>query len=244
MADAPRTDGERSLVERRMSYLRRRMEELRERGDLPSVRTPQGTGATNRHGMPRVPVGQHEVTSWPVLDLGQQPDVPTSAWTLEVAGRVERAFTLDWRQFLALPQVDDASDFHCVTTWSRLDNRWRGVRFATIAELALPLEDARFVVCTGYDRDPGSGEPYTTNLPLDRALDPDVLLVHTWEGRPLPREHGGPVRMITPRLYAWKGTKWIRRIEFVPHDQPGFWEQRGYSNSAEPWLDDRYRSSR
>jgi DMSO/TMAO reductase YedYZ molybdopterin-dependent catalytic subunit len=228
------------LVERRLSYIRRRLEELRERGEMPKTLRPLGSGPSNRHGMPKLPVGQRAVPNWPVLDLGDLPDVPTSGWTLEIGGLVERPATLDWKAFLALPQVEDASDFHCVTTWSRMDNRWRGVRFQTLMTLVVPKEEARFVVCTGHDRDPSSGEAYTTNLPLDRALDPDVLLVHTWEGAPLPREHGGPVRMITPRLYAWKGTKWIRRIELTPEDRPGFWETRGYSNSAEPWLDDRY----
>ena len=111
--------------------------------------------------------------------------------------------------------MDDVSDFHCVTTWSRFENHWRGVRFRTLAELAVPTPDAQFVLCTGYDHVPGTRIPYTTNLPLARAVEDDVLLVHTWEGAPLPREHGGPCRMITPKLYAWKGTKWIRRIDFL-----------------------------
>ena len=175
-----------------------------------------------------------------MLDLGEQPDVALKDWKLEVGGAVEHTFTLTWDQFLALPQVDDSSDFHCVTTWSRYDNRWRGVRFSTIAELAVPKDEARFVLCTGYDFMPGTFIPYTTNLPLERALDEDVLLVHSWEGKPLPREHGGPCRMITPKLYAWKGAKWIRKIEFLAHDRKGFWEVRGYSNSAEPWFNDRY----
>ena len=201
---------------------------------------PQGTGAPNRHGLPVLPIGQHEVKNWPVLDLGEQPDVSTSEWKLEVAGLVDHPFTLTWDEFMALPQVDDASDFHCVTTWSRFNNQWRGVRFRAIAEQAVPKEEARHVLCTGYDFMPGSSIPYTTNLPLQRALDPDVLLVHTWEGKPLPREHGGPCRMITPKLYAWKGAKWIRKIEFLGEDRKGFWEVRGYSNSAEPWFNDRY----
>jgi DMSO/TMAO reductase YedYZ molybdopterin-dependent catalytic subunit len=201
---------------------------------------PQGSGPVNRHGMPRLPVGQHEVANWPVLDLGEQPEIGTDAWKLELGGLVENACTLTWDRLLALPQVDDVSDFHCVTTWSRYDNNWRGVRFRTLAELAVPREEARFVVCTGYDFMPGSFIPYTTNLPLERAIEDDVLLVHAWEGRPLPREHGGPCRMITPKLYAWKGTKWIRRIEFTAEDRKGFWEVRGYSNSAEPWFNDRY----
>jgi DMSO/TMAO reductase YedYZ molybdopterin-dependent catalytic subunit len=113
---------------------------------------------------------------------------------------------------------------------------------ADIAERVVPAEDARFVLFSGYDVEPGTDVPYTTNLPLARAIDPDVLLVHTWEGQPLPREHGGPVRVITPRLYAWKGTKWVRKIEFLSNDQRGFWELRGYSNTAEPWVNDRYSS--
>jgi len=122
----------------------------------------------------------------------------------------------------------------------RLDNHWRGVRMRDVAELVVPDERARFVLFTGYDVYPGSDIPYTTNVPLARATEDDVLLVHTWEGQPLPREHGGPARVITPKLYAWQGTKWVRRIEFLPRDQRGFWELRGYSNTAEPWFNDRY----
>jgi DMSO/TMAO reductase YedYZ molybdopterin-dependent catalytic subunit len=229
------------LVERRQKYIRRQIELDKSAVDVEFPnRRPEGSGPANRHGMPRLPVGQHEVKNWPVLDLGETPSVPLDAWTLEVGGLVENPLTLDWNEFLALPQVDDISDFHCVTTWSRYDNRWRGVRFRTIAELAVPKESARFVLCTGYDFMPGSHIPYTVNLPLARALDDDVLLVHAWEGAPLPREHGGPVRMITPKLYAWKGAKWIRKIEFLAEDKKGFWEVRGYSNSAEPWFNDRY----
>jgi DMSO/TMAO reductase YedYZ molybdopterin-dependent catalytic subunit len=229
------------LVERRQKYIRRQLELDKSAVDVEFTnRRPEGSGPANRHGMPRLPVGQHEVKNWPVLDLGETPSVPLDAWKLDVGGLVENPLTLTWNEFLALPQVDDVSDFHCVTTWSRYDNRWSGVRFRTIAELAVPKDNARFVLCTGYDFMPGSYIPYTVNLPLARALDDDVLLVHTWEGAPLPREHGGPVRMITPKLYAWKGAKWIRKIEFLAEDKKGFWEVRGYSNSAEPWFNDRY----
>lgn len=201
---------------------------------------PLGSGPPNRHGMPTLPVGQREVKNWPVLDLGTVPAIEPAQWALAIDGACERPAVLDWDAFMALPQVEDVSDFHCVTTWSRMDNHWKGVRFSTIAELVKPLPSARFVLVTGHDHDPRSGEPYTTNVSLERALDPDVLLVHTWEGRPLPREHGGPVRMITPRLYAWKGAKWIKRITFLEEDRPGFWEVRGYSNTADPWSNDRY----
>jgi DMSO/TMAO reductase YedYZ molybdopterin-dependent catalytic subunit len=229
------------LVERRQNYIRRQLELDKTAVNVQFAgRRPEGSGRPNRHGMPRLPIGQHEVKNWPVLDLGDHPSVPLDAWQLELGGLVENPLTLDWKALLALPQVDDVSDFHCVTTWSRYDNRWRGVRVRTVAELAVPKEAAKFVLCTGYDVMPGSDIPYTVNLPLARALDDDVLLVHTWEGAPLPREHGGPVRMITPKLYAWKGAKWIRKIEFLAGDKKGFWEVRGYSNSAEPWFNDRY----
>jgi DMSO/TMAO reductase YedYZ molybdopterin-dependent catalytic subunit len=229
------------LVQRRQRYIQRQIE--LDRGAVNVVfagARPEGSGPRNRHGMPRLPVGQHEVKNWPVLDLGEQPDVTLDTWKLEIAGLVENPVTLTWHQFLELPQADDVSDFHCVTAWSRYDNHWRGVRFKTIAELVVPKDEAQFVLCTGYDFMPGSFIPYTVNLPLARAVEGDVLLVHTWEGRPLPREHGGPCRMITPKLYAWKGAKWIRKIEFLAEDHKGFWEVRGYSNTAEPWFNDRY----
>jgi len=229
------------LVERRQRYIQRQIALDKNAVNVEfEGQRPQGSGPVNRHGMPQLPVGQHVVRNWPVLDLGEQPDVSAREWKLDVGGLVDNPFTLNWDQFLALPQVDDVSDFHCVTTWSRYDNHWRGVRFRTIAELAVPHDNVTHVFCTGYDFMPGSYIPYTTNLPLARAVDDDVLLVHTWEGEPLPREHGGPVRMITPKLYAWKGAKWIRKIEFLAGDRRGFWEVRGYSNSAEPWFNDRY----
>lgn len=229
-----------SLVERRLRYIERQ----RALGHGVNVRfegmKPQGSGPPNRHGMPQVPVDQHLLTNWPVLSLGEPPNISLEDWRLEVAGLVENPFALTWNEFLSLPQVDDVSDFHCVTTWSRVDNHWRGVKFRTVAELAVPKDEAKWVLCTGYDRDITSGEEYTTNLPLARAIEDDVLLVHRWEGRPLPREHGGPCRMITPKLYAWKGAKWIRRIEFLDRNRKGFWERRGYSDTAEPWFNDRY----
>ena len=233
------SDGD--LVERRKRYIARQI--ALDAGAVNvrfAGRQPDGRGPANRHGMPQLPVGQHEVKNWPILDLGEAPEIAKEAWKLDVTGLVENPITLTWAEFMALPQAEDVSDFHCVTTWSRYDNRWRGVRFKTIAELVVPTDAAHFVLCTGYDFAPGSFIPYTTNLPLARAVEDDVLLVHTWENQPLPREHGGPVRMITPKLYAWKGAKWIRKIEFLAADQKGFWETRGYSNSAEPWFNDRY----
>jgi len=231
------------LVERRQQYIQRQIELHRSAVNVKfQDRHPEGTGPINRHGLPKLPAGQHEVKNWPVLDLGTQPEISRETWRLEVAGLVDNPLSLTWDQFMALPQEEDVSDFHCVTTWSRYDNHWRGVRFGTIAELAVPKPAARFVLCTGYDFMPGTSIPYTTNVPLVRAIEEDVMLVHTWEGRPLPREHGGPCRMITPKLYAWKGAKWIHKIEWLADDRPGFWEVRGYSNTAEPWFNDRYSS--
>lgn len=213
--------------------LKQRFEE--QMGKTPSVAdtAPQGSGPVNRHGMPRLPVGQVLSKKWPVLDLGFHPAVEHADWQLKVDGACAKPFSLSYQDFLALPQVDDTSDFHCVTTWSRMDLHWRGVRFADLAAMAEVDDRATHVMCHAYD-------DYSTNLPLVEALKPDVLLVHTVDGAPLPREHGGPVRMITPQLYAWKGAKWIHRIELMIGDRKGFWELRGYSDTAYPWRNDRY----
>ncbi len=194
---------------------------------------PQGTGRENRHGMPQLPVGQTETRKWPVLDLGVQPVIARDDWSLTVDGACAAPHKLTWADFMALEQIADVSDFHCVTTWSRMDIPWVGVRVADVLALAQPRESATHVMCHAYDG-------YTTNVPLEEALKPDVLLVHGADGAPLPVEHGGLVRMITPQLYAWKGAKWISRLELMSGDKAGFWEQRGYSMSAHPWRNDRY----
>lgn len=233
--------GEGGLVEKRLRFVERMRLRKPTTFDVRFAGLePAGSGPPNRHGLPRLPPGQHATRTWPVLDLGVQPAIERGAWRLEVTGLVEVPLLLDFEGLLALPQTEQECDFHCVTTWSLFDARFAGVRFVDLMERAVPREEARFVSVTAYDVDPGSGEAYTTNLPLERALDPDVLLVHTFDGAPLPREHGGPVRMVTPRLYAWKGAKWVRRIELLAQDRPGFWERRGYSNSAEPWFEDRF----
>ncbi len=197
--------------------------------------TPLGKGPRNRHGMPKLPPGQTATApgKWPVLDLGITPDVTTETWSLRVDGACENPLVLHWKDLLEFEQVEDQSDFHCVTGWSKLDVRWHGVRFSTVCAIACPRDDAAHVLCHGHDG-------YSTNLPLAEALKDDVLLVHGVDGGPLPKEHGGPVRMITPQLWAWKGAKWISRIEILVEDRPGFWERNGYSNTAHPWRDDRY----
>jgi len=220
------------IVEARMK-LRERFRERMERTPALSDDAPKGTGPANRHGMPRLPTGQYETSKWPVLDLGIKPEIDTADWKLTIDGACARPTALGWDDFMALEQVEDVSDFHCVTTWSRFDMTWRGVRLADAVALAEPDAAAEHVMLHAYDG-------YTTNLSLVEALKQDVLLVHTVDGEPLPREHGGPVRVITPQLYAWKGAKWVNRIELMTRDRRGFWEERGYSNTAHPWRNDRY----
>lgn len=220
------------IVAARLSKLARfqaRAEETPSRTDSE----PMGVGPTNRHGMPQLPVGQREVRKWPVLDLGIVPQVDRSTWQLTVDGAVETPLILDFSGFLALPQVEDTSDFHCVTTWSKFDMRFGGVRLVDVLERAGLKDSATHLMCHGFDG-------YTTNISLEEAVKTDVLLAHLWEGEPLPHQHGGPVRVVTPQLYAWKGTKWVRRLEVMTADRPGFWEERGYSMTAYPWRNDRY----
>lgn len=199
---------------------------------------PLGSGPKNRHGMPRLPPDQTPTApgSWPVLDLGGQPDLTPEKWHLRVDGACGNPLVLRYPDLLALEQVDETSDFHCVTGWSKLDVRFRGVRLSTVLALAEPHDAARFVLTHAWDG-------YATNLPLEEALKDDVLLVTTAEDEPLPREHGGPVRVVTPQLWAWKGAKWVKRLELLDEDVKGFWEEHGYSNTAHPWRNDRYAPS-
>lgn len=181
----------------------------------------------------RLPPGQKLTTGFPVLDLGVQPDIPLDGWSLTLDGLVEQPETLNWKGLSALPQVEDVSDFHCVTTWSKYDCRWGGVAFTTLYERARPKPEALFVYFTSYDG-------YSTNVSLENCLDDDVLIATSFNGEPVPREHGGPARIIIPKLYAWKGAKFVKTISFLAQDKLGFWEVRGYSNSADPWKEERY----
>ena len=221
------------VVEARSKLMARFAEKMAKTPSLTDG-TPQGTGLGNRHGMPAIPVGQIKTEKWPILDLGRRPGVTRNSFSLVIDGAVHKPLTLDWAALLQLPQVEDVSDFHCVTTWSRLDLRWRGVRVNQLLSMCELHDDATHIMIYGSDG-------YTTNVSLEEALKDDVLLVHTVDGQSLPEEHGGPLRMITPQLYAWKGSKWVCRLELMTADKPGFWEERGYSMSAHPWRNDRYR---
>lgn len=182
---------------------------------------------------PRLPPGQHEAHNWPVLDIGCKPAVALVEWKLSVGGCVASPIVWTWDQYVVEATFTSVSDFHCVTSWSTFDNQWEGVSFTRLIEIVKPLPPAKFVIFTAYD-------DYTTNLPLDACNDDDVLLAYKRNGQPLTKEHGGPVRMIIPKRYAWKGAKWVKEIRFSENDQKGFWEIRGYSNSAFPWKNDRY----
>ena len=181
----------------------------------------------------RVPAGQKQVSNFPVLDMGIKPWIGTSEWRLRVFGLVENELDLDWAAYKALPQITNISDFHCVTRWSQLDMDWQGVRARDVLALAMPLSNAKFVTLHGYDG-------YTTNLPLVALLDDDVLIAHSVLGQTLTKDHGGPVRMVVPKRYAWKGAKWLKAIELHEHDKRGFWEVRGYHNEADPFLEQRF----
>jgi DMSO/TMAO reductase YedYZ molybdopterin-dependent catalytic subunit len=193
----------------------------------------KGNTAGKVNANDRVPAGQTEVKNFPILDLGILPDVNKTNWKLRVYGLVENELNLDWEAFQQLPQVTEVSDFHCVTRWSRLDMDWVGVKAQDLLMMAVPLETAKFVTLHGYDG-------YTTNLELEALLDDDVIVAHSVLGYPLTTAHGGPVRMIVPKRYAWKGAKWLKAIELHAEDRPGFWEVRGYHNHADPFKEQRF----
>lgn len=181
----------------------------------------------------RLPPGQRLVENWPVLDLGVQPEIALDKWRLTIDGLVEAPTVWRWTDILAQPEFEDVSDIHCVTSWSRFDNRWRGVSARHMLSLVRPKPEARHVVFHSYDT-------YTTNVALDAFAEEDVLLATHHDGAPIAVEHGGPLRVVMPRWYFWKSAKWVKRIEFVAADRPGFWEERGYHNEGDPWQEQRY----
>jgi DMSO/TMAO reductase YedYZ molybdopterin-dependent catalytic subunit len=191
------------------------------------------TGRPDMGHVSRLPPGQKLVANWPVLDLGVQPDVKPENWRLRVTGLVENPVVWTLDQFKALPAFEDVSDIHCVTTWSRYDNHWQGVSARTILAIVKPKPEARHVIFHSYDG-------YTANVKRSVFADENVLLAWAWEGKPLAREHGGPVRVVIPDWYFWKSAKWVTRIEFAAEDRRGFWETRGYHNEADPWKEKRY----
>ena len=184
-------------------------------------------------GRERLPVGQYLTKKWPVLSYEPTPKFDPAKYRFKVSGAVAEPFELTWDELQALPRVQLTTDFHCVTTWSRYDNAWEGVHIREILQRAKPLPEAKFVMAHSYTG-------YTTNMPLTDLDDDDVIIAFTHDGEPLAPEHGGPVRLIVPKLYAYKSAKWLSGLEFLEKDRPGFWEVRGYHNHADPWQEERY----
>ena len=181
----------------------------------------------------RLPPGQHMVNNFPVLDLGFKPEIVLAEWALAIDGCVANPMIWNWEDFQRQPQVQTRADFHCVTSWSMLDNEWSRCEVSASAGIGSSPVQAKFVLFESFD-------DYTTNVLLRVCDDDDVLLATHWNGRPLTKDHGGPVRVIIPKRYGWKGAKWVKKITFSEQDQKGFWEVRGYSNTALPWNNDRY----
>ena len=180
----------------------------------------------------RVPPGQFLTDKFPVLTYGTEPKIDIDTWQIRVFGLVEREITLNWEEFSKLKWTTTLADFHCVTQWSRLDNTWEGVNFNELVAAAGPKPEAKFVMARCYGG-------YSTNLPLALAME-EGILAHKQEGEPLGTSHGWPLRLIVPSIYAWKSAKWVNGIELIAEDSPGFWEQRGYSNTADPFTEDRF----
>lgn len=196
----------------------------------PSQAPPEAIISPDTRRLQRIPPGQARTRKWPVLHYAYVPTVELNQWSLEITGLVERPLRFNWEQFQQLPRVKVFADFHCVTRWSRLGNLWEGVSVPWLLEQAGVQPEAQFVLAAGYD----SG--WTTNLPLTDFNVEDALFADRHDGEPLDADHGGPVRLIVPRLYAWKSAKWVKRVELVKDDRPGYWEEVGYHMHGDPWI--------
>lgn len=181
----------------------------------------------------RIPPGQYKTEKFPVLDLGIQPEIDLAAFRLKVWGDVEEPIELTWPQLQGLPRVELLADFHCVTRWSRLDLTWKGVHIREIMKLVKPKPSATAIMAHCL-------EGYTTNVTLADLNDDDVIIADTLEGKPLPKEHGGPLRLLVPKLYGWKSAKFLSGIEFLKEDTAGYWEERGYHMRGEYTAEQRY----
>jgi len=181
----------------------------------------------------RLPPGQSLTLKWPVLHYGSVPHFDEARWDFKISGEVAAPAKLSWKEFLALPQTEVTSDFHCVTRWSRLDNLWRGVLFTEVFKLVEPRPQAKYVLVQAE-------EGYTANIPLEDLKRVDVLFAFEHDGMPLSGEHGGPLRLVVPHLYAWKSVKWVRGFMLLNEERLGFWEQNGYHAYGDPWKEERY----
>lgn len=191
------------------------------------------TDVHEEFGGDRLPPGQRRTDRFPVLSKSGTPSWDPETWTFAVSGAVEDELSLSWDEFRELPGETQRQDFHCVTGWSRFDNEFAGVPFPELAERAGVHDDAVHVMFRSLDG-------YSTNLPLAACTRDYVLFAHELDGDPLPTDHGGPLRVVTPHRYAYKGAKWVTSVEFLTAAERGYWEMRGYSNSANPWREERY----
>jgi DMSO/TMAO reductase YedYZ molybdopterin-dependent catalytic subunit len=192
------------------------------------------TGRSRAPRDPRLPPGQYDVGGeFPVLTAEVTPRLVPERWSITVDGLVEKPTTWTWDEAHRLPASEYRGDIHCVTTWSKLDTLFGGVRVDDLLDAARPTEQASHVLAT-------CTTGYTTNLPLADISDGRAWIVWTHEGHPLPVEHGGPVRLLVPHLYFWKSAKWVNRLTLLDHDQPGFWERNGYHDRGDPWREQRY----
>lgn len=187
----------------------------------------------DNHG-PDLPPGQYATDKFPILSFGPMPKIDLATWRFKVFGLLDQELVLDWQQFNNLPKVTIDAAFHCVTQWSRLENTWEGVAFSELMKLAPPKPEARNVMVHCYG-------DHTTNIALDVLLDDDVLFASRHDGHPLEPGHGGPLRLIVPKRYAWKSAKWVNGIEFMAEDAPGFYELRGYHMEGDPLKEQRFR---
>ena len=194
-----------------------------------------GKARARERSTERLPPGQRVVKGWPVLHEGAVPSFDPSTWRLRVWGEVESPLDLTWDEVGALPRFEIVQDWHCVTTWSKYDNRWGGVSVSEVVKRCKPKRAAQHVLIHCYDE-----VGYTTNLTLEDFSRPENLFATSHDGAPLPAEHGGPIRLIVHHLYAWKSAKWVSGVEFLARDKRGYWEERGYHNRADPWLEERY----
>jgi DMSO/TMAO reductase YedYZ molybdopterin-dependent catalytic subunit len=181
----------------------------------------------------RLPPGQYLTEKWPVLHAGDVPQTDLATWDFRVFGSVESPITLSWEEFTALPAREITTDIHCVTRWSRFDTSFKGVHWSELARLVSPQPNARYVVAHAE-------QDYTANVPLAALEADDALLAYEADGEPLTPDHGWPLRLVVPSRYFWKSAKWLRGIELLDHDQPGFWERLGYHNDADFWTEERY----
>jgi DMSO/TMAO reductase YedYZ molybdopterin-dependent catalytic subunit len=208
----------------------------------------QGDEIPGPHGLPgdvivspdiyrpnRIPPGQSRTKKWPVLDASGPPRIDTARWQLQLSGLIRNDISWTFEEFQQLPRVKVFADFHCVTRWSRLGNIWEGVSTRElVSRTGGVLPECKYVLAYGFDYG------WTTNLPLDEFLAEDALIATHHDGEPISVEHGGPARLIIPRLYAWKSAKWLSGLEFLPEDRPGFWERNGYHMHGDPWTEERF----